>query len=130
MRTLELRRHAQRDPAADRLSKQGRAQAQSVGTTLAGGYSAVFVSPAQRAAETVAWRLRGLGEQLPAHAFLVKPWGPRQILAHLVFWHESYVRQIEAGRAGIGWPCGSTDTSRWSAHSTWPRAATPLCACG
>ncbi len=42
-------------------------------------------------------------EQLPAHAFLVKPWGPRQVLAHLVFWHEIYVRQIEAGQAGIGW---------------------------
>ena len=28
----------------------------------------MFVSPAQRAAETVAWLLRGLGEQLPAHA--------------------------------------------------------------
>ena len=68
MRTLELRRHAHRDPAADRLSQQGRAQAQSVGATLAGGYSVVFVSPAERAAETVAWLLRGLGEQLPAHA--------------------------------------------------------------
>ena len=68
MRTLELRRHAQRDPAADRLSQQGRAQAQSVGATLTGGYSVVFVSPAERAAETVAWLLRGLGEQLPAHA--------------------------------------------------------------
>ena len=68
MRTLELRRHAHRDPAADRLSRQGRAQAQSVGATLAGGYSVVFVSPAERAAETVAWLLRGLGEQLPAHA--------------------------------------------------------------
>jgi hypothetical protein len=42
-------------------------------------------------------------EQLPAHAFLVKPWGPRQVLAHLVFWHETYVRQIEAGQAGMGW---------------------------
>jgi phosphohistidine phosphatase SixA len=68
VRTLELRRHAQRDPAADRLSQQGRVQAQSVGATLAGGYSVVFVSPAERAAETVAWLLRGLGEQLPAHA--------------------------------------------------------------
>src|SRR4029453_10206244 len=68
VRTLELRRHAQRDPAADRLSQQGRGQAQSVGATLAGGYSVVFVSPAERAAETVAWLLRGLGEQLPAHA--------------------------------------------------------------
>jgi phosphohistidine phosphatase SixA len=68
VRTLELRRHAHRDPAADRLSQQGRVQAQSVGATLAGGYSVVFVSPTERAAETVAWLLRGLGEQLPAHA--------------------------------------------------------------
>ena len=68
MRTLELRRHARRDPNADRLSDEGRAQAQSVGATLAGGYAVVFVSPAERAAETVAWMLRGLGEQLPAHA--------------------------------------------------------------
>jgi len=70
VRTLELRRHAQRDPAADRLSQEGRAQAQSVGATLAGGYGVVFISPAQRAAETVAWLLRGLGEQLPAHAVI------------------------------------------------------------
>lgn len=68
MRALELRRHAQRDPNADRLSEEGRAQAQAVGATLAGGYEVVFVSPAQRAAETVAWLLRGLGEQLPQHA--------------------------------------------------------------
>src|SRR5512144_2337951 len=68
VRTLELRRHAHRDPTADRLSERGRAQAQSVGASLAGGYSVVFVSPAERAAETVAWLLRGLGEQLPPHA--------------------------------------------------------------
>jgi len=68
LRTLELRRHANRDPNADRLSEHGRAQAQSVGATLVGGYKVVFVSPAERAAETAAWMLRGLGEQLPAHA--------------------------------------------------------------
>ena len=68
MRTLELRRHARRDPNADRLSDEGRAQAQSVGATLAGGYAVVFVSPAEQAVQTVAWMLRGLGEQLPAHA--------------------------------------------------------------
>ncbi len=70
MRTLEVRRHAQRDPDADRLSEAGRARAQSVGSTLAGGYAVVFVSPAERAAETVAWMLRGLGEQLPPHAVI------------------------------------------------------------
>src|SRR5262245_53362605 len=68
LRTLEGRRPARRDPNADRLSKDGRAQAQSVGATLAGGYAVVFVSAAERAAETAAWMLRGLGEQLPAHA--------------------------------------------------------------
>ncbi len=70
MKTLEIRRHAERDPDADRLSELGRARAQSVGTGLAGGYSVVFVSPAERAAETVAWMLRGLGEPLPAHAVI------------------------------------------------------------
>jgi phosphohistidine phosphatase SixA len=70
VRTLELRRHAERDPTADRLSPQGRAQAQALGAELAGAYAVVFISPAQRAAETVAWLLRGLGEQLPAHAVI------------------------------------------------------------
>jgi hypothetical protein len=42
-------------------------------------------------------------DQLPARAFLEKPWGPRQVLSHLVFWHESYVRQIEARQSGKGW---------------------------
>jgi phosphohistidine phosphatase SixA len=70
LRSLELRRHARRDPNADRLSEEGRAQAQSVGATLAGGYAVLFVSPAERTAETAAWMLRGLGEQLPAHAVI------------------------------------------------------------
>jgi hypothetical protein len=42
-------------------------------------------------------------ERLPGRALLAKPWGPRQVLCHLVFWHETYVRQIEARRAGKGW---------------------------
>jgi phosphohistidine phosphatase SixA len=67
VRSLELRRHARRDPDADRLSPEGRLQAEDVGRTLAGGYAMVYVAPAQRAAETVAWFLRGLGEQLPDH---------------------------------------------------------------
>ncbi|HEX6230257.1 MAG TPA: histidine phosphatase family protein [Actinomycetota bacterium] len=67
MRTLELRRHARRNPSADRLSEEGAGQAAEVGRTLQGGYDVVFVSPAQRAAETVAWFLRALNEQLPPH---------------------------------------------------------------
>ena len=70
MRTLEIRRHAKRDPAADRLSVAGRAQAEDVGRGLVGTYDVVFVSPAQRAAETVAWMLRGVGAQLPPHAIV------------------------------------------------------------
>jgi broad specificity phosphatase PhoE len=66
VRDLELRRHAPRDPDADRLSPEGQAQAEAVGRDLPGGYDAVFTSPAQRAAETMAWFLRGLGQKLPA----------------------------------------------------------------
>lgn len=70
MKLLELRRHAERDPADDRLSDEGRAQARTIGAALAGGYAVLFVSPAQRAAETAAWFLRGLGEPLPDHAVI------------------------------------------------------------
>jgi phosphohistidine phosphatase SixA len=67
MRQLELRRHAKRDPDADRLSAAGRAQAEDVGRASPARYDAVFVSPAERAAETAAWILRGSGQQLPEH---------------------------------------------------------------
>lgn len=67
MRSLELRRHARRDPTADRLSPEGRAQAEDLGRSLGTPFDAVFVSPAQRVAETVAWILRGMGTQLPPH---------------------------------------------------------------
>ena len=66
MKQLELRRHAPRDPMADRLSDAGRARAMDVGRAQQDiVYAAVFVSPAERAAETVAWFLRGAGQQLP-----------------------------------------------------------------
>ncbi len=45
-------------------------QAEAVGRTLVGGYTVVYTSPAQRAAETVAWFLRGRGERLPPHAVI------------------------------------------------------------
>lgn len=67
MRQLELRRHARRDPSADRLSAAGRAQAEDVGRASTDEYVVVFVSPAERAAETAAWILRGAGQQLPHH---------------------------------------------------------------
>ena len=70
MKELELRRHARRDPDDDALSSEGRAQAEHVGTTLPTDYVAVFVSPAKRAAETVAWFLRGSRQLLPDHAIV------------------------------------------------------------
>ncbi len=70
MKELELRRHARRDPTVDRLSPEGRAQAEDVGRTISVPYAAVFVSPAERAAETAAWLLRGAGQQLPDHAVI------------------------------------------------------------
>jgi phosphohistidine phosphatase SixA len=71
MKTLELYRHARRDPNADELSPEGRAQAEDLGRSLSGRFDAVYVSPAQRAAQTVAWILRGMHVQLPAHHVVV-----------------------------------------------------------
>jgi phosphohistidine phosphatase SixA len=65
VKVLELRRHARRDPHDDRLSAEGRAQAEDVGRSLTGRLDIVFTSPAQRAAETVAWILRGMHSPLP-----------------------------------------------------------------
>ena len=70
MRQLELRRHAKRDPNSDRLSPEGRAQAEDVGRASPVAYDAVFVSPAERAAETAAWIIRGSGCQLPEHGVI------------------------------------------------------------
>jgi phosphohistidine phosphatase SixA len=67
---LELRRHAPRDPDHDRLTPRGRVLAEDVGRASGRTYDAVFVSPAERAAETAAWFLRGAGQQLPEHAVI------------------------------------------------------------
>ena len=68
MEELELRRHATRDPQADRLSPAGSVLAEDVGRASSRTYDRVFVSPAERAAETAAWFLRGAMQQLPDHA--------------------------------------------------------------
>lgn len=44
--------------------------AEDVGRASGTTYDMVFVSPAQRAAETAAWFLRGAGQQLPDHAVI------------------------------------------------------------
>jgi phosphohistidine phosphatase SixA len=68
---LELRRHAPREAMRDALSDRGRAMAEDVGRVHGFRYDVVFVSPAERAAETAAWMLRGAGQQLPpTHAVI------------------------------------------------------------
>ncbi|HEX8100029.1 MAG TPA: histidine phosphatase family protein [Actinomycetota bacterium] len=70
MKTIELRRHAARAKDIDTLSPEGRVQAEDVGRSLSADYDVVFISPAKRAAETVAWLLRGQGRRLPPHAVI------------------------------------------------------------
>lgn len=65
MERLELRRHATREATRDALSERGRALAEDVGRSRGERYDVVFVSPAERAAETAAWILRGAAQQLP-----------------------------------------------------------------
>jgi phosphohistidine phosphatase SixA len=54
VKTIELRRHAQRQPDEDRLSPAGRELATRVGSTIGEPFDLVFVSPASRASETAA----------------------------------------------------------------------------
>jgi hypothetical protein len=35
-------------------------------------------------------------ESLPPSALVDQPWGPKEVLAHLVYWHETYVTQLQA----------------------------------
>ncbi|HEX6263082.1 MAG TPA: phosphoglycerate mutase family protein [Actinomycetota bacterium] len=63
MRYLELRRHA--DNEGDALTEAGKATAERVGRSMEGPFDGVFTSPAKRAANTAAWFLRGMGQQLP-----------------------------------------------------------------
>jgi broad specificity phosphatase PhoE len=68
MKQLDLFRHARRQKDADALSPEGRLQAESLGMRLPDDYAVVFVSPAYRAAETMAWILRGSKQSMPDHA--------------------------------------------------------------
>jgi phosphohistidine phosphatase SixA len=70
LRSLDLRRHARRDPTQDRLSPEGRAESEDLGRAGLPDYVAVSVSPAVRAAETAAWILRGAGLALPDHSVI------------------------------------------------------------
>ena len=70
-RFLELRRHTDND--GDVLSPEGVTAAVTLGATLSGNYEAVWTSGAQRAAQTPACLLAGLGWVGTARVSLSKP---------------------------------------------------------
>ena len=62
-RTIELRRHT--DDDGDVLTTEGVSSALEIGRGLSGGYALVATSGAQRATQTAACFLAGLGERVP-----------------------------------------------------------------
>lgn len=62
-RYIELRRHTEND--GDSLTDDGVAAAVALGKSLSGGYQVLVSSGAQRATQTVACLLAGLGEVVP-----------------------------------------------------------------
>jgi len=96
MKQLDLRRHAQREPDDDRLSAEGIARAEQTGRALPVDYAIVFISPKRRAAETVAWMLRGSGQRLPEHAIVDGLAGPVEDIPAVV--RELFDRVPEGGR--------------------------------
>jgi broad specificity phosphatase PhoE len=62
-RYVELRRHTDND--GDTLTEQGVAAAVALGRSLHGGYQVVASSGAQRATQTAACVIAGLGEAVP-----------------------------------------------------------------
>jgi hypothetical protein len=46
-------------------------------------------------------------ESLPEREMRAREWGPREVLAHLVYWHEWYLAQSEAILAGRTFPLPS-----------------------
>lgn len=67
MRRLEIRRHSfkGRELGGDALSAEGVAYAVEIGGLLRGGYTHLFTSGAQRATQTLAALLAGLGQRVP-----------------------------------------------------------------
>lgn len=63
-RYIELRRHTDND--GDSLTEDGVAAAVTLGTSLSGGYQVIVSSGAQRATQTAACVIAGLGEAIPA----------------------------------------------------------------
>lgn len=70
MKTIELFRHTAND--GDRLTDAGIAAALNIGANLQGGYTLAVSSGAQRATQTVACLLSGLGETVPGGVVVIE----------------------------------------------------------
>jgi broad specificity phosphatase PhoE len=81
---VELRRHTDAD--GDVLTPEGVKAALEIGARLAGGYDLCVSTGAQRATQTLACFLAGLGEKVP-HGVVVEP-GLRSAVEHR--WRAAY----------------------------------------
>jgi broad specificity phosphatase PhoE len=73
LRRLEIRRHAERaEDGSDRLSPEGIERAYAVGRGIRVGYTHLYTSGAQRATQTIACMLAGMGRLVP-HGVAVRP---------------------------------------------------------
>ncbi len=92
-RHLELLRHTDND--GDQLTPAGVAAAVTIGAALGGGYSRVWSSGAQRATQTAACLLAGLGEAVPGGVEVA----PEIRSEREDEWRAAYAR---AGRGDLG----------------------------
>ncbi|MGH9891000.1 MAG: histidine phosphatase family protein [bacterium] len=74
LRRLEIRRHAAKDatPGVDRLSPEGIRQAHDLGRSLRVGYTHLYSSGAQRATQTLACMIAGMGRHV-LNGVVVRP---------------------------------------------------------
>lgn len=74
LRRLEIRRHAEKAaaPGADRLSPEGIRQAHDLGRSLRVGYTHLYSSGAQRATQTLACIIAGMGRHV-LNGVVVRP---------------------------------------------------------
>src|SRR6266511_1525924 len=89
---VELRRHTDAD--GDVLTPEGVKAGLEIGARLAGGYDLLVSTGAQRATQTLACFLAGLGENVP-HGVVVEP-GLRSAAEER--WRAAYVRRPGAAR--------------------------------
>ena len=89
---VEMRRHTDAD--GDVLTPEGVSTAVEIGSHLTGGYDVLVSSGAQRATQTLACFLAGLGENVP-HGVVVEP-GLRSAAEER--WRAAYVRRPGAAR--------------------------------